>query len=84
MAASRSHSNALVTFLLIALLSVGLAAFFYVIGGQIFLAMLAALVVFAVLEALHYVVWGRSERRAARVERPQAPHDPRTPPNYRG
>ena len=71
------------TFALIALLSIALAGFFYIIGGPIFLSMVAALAVFAILGGVHYLFWGRAEQHRARSEVRAAPRD-RFPPEHRG
>jgi hypothetical protein len=67
------------TFGLIAVLAIGLAGFFYIIGGPVIVAMGAAVAVFAVLGAAHYWFWGRAEQRRAHSEVRAAPRD-RLPP----
>ncbi len=84
MAMNSSRGSTAASFALIGGLSIALFAFFTLINNSLFLSMLAAVGVFALLGAVHYAFWGRADQQAARAEQ-RAPSPPdRRPGDYHG
>lgn len=83
MATPNTRRSTFVTFVLMALLSVVLAGFLYIVGGPIFLSMLAAVAVFAALGAAHYFLWGRADQHRVHNEVRATPRDRLPPGDYR-
>jgi hypothetical protein len=65
------HSNAL-TYIVIGIVALGAAGFFFLLFGQLFLLALGIFVGVGLLAGIHYITWGRAmteqEKKRAKAE----------------
>ena len=62
------HSNIL-TYLVVGLVALFAAGFFFLVFGELFAVALVVFVVIGAVAGLHYLVWGRAMDEEARKER---------------